>query len=135
MNMFILGVLAGVVIFAVIYSVFMLNKLYSGLILIHQMIENQGKAAQLLFMKVIKIEKITENTMTASETFIDALRESAEQMTHMRPPHLRKDDGSEQFDDLRKSFEDGISHMEDESEDDDEGDDEGEEEQVDWKKK
>ena len=128
MNMFILGVLAGVVIFAVIYSVFMLNKLHSGLIVIHQMIENQGKAAQLLFMKINKIEKITENTMTASETFVDALRESAEQMMHMRPPHLRKDDGSEQFDDLRKSFEDGIRHMEDD-------DDEGEEEPEDWNKK
>ena len=126
MNMFALGVLAGVIVFAVIYSVFMLNKLHSGLILIHQMIENQGKAAQMLFMKVNKIEKITENTMNASETFVDALRESAEQMMNMRHPRIRNDD--EQFDDLKKSFEDGIRRME-------EDDDEGEEEQEDWNKK
>jgi len=128
MNMFVLGVLAGVTVFAVIYSVFMLNKLHSGLILIHQMIENQGKAAQMLFMKVNKIEKITENTMTASENFVDALRESAEQMMNMRNPRIRRDDDAEQFDDLRKSFEDGIRRME-------EDDDEGEEEQEDWNKK
>jgi len=130
MNMFILGVLAGVVIFAVMYSVFMLNRLHSGLILVHQMIENQGKAAQMLFMKVNKIEKITENTMTASENFVDALRESAEQMMNTRRPRIRRDNDAEQFDDLRKSFEDGIRHME---EGDD--DDEGEEEQEDWNKK
>ena len=128
MNMFVLGVLAGVVIFAVIYSVFMLNKLHSGLILVHQMIENQGKAAQMLFMKVNKIEKITENTMTASETFVDALRESAEQMMNMRHPRIRNDD--EQFDDLKKSFEDGIRRMEE----DDEDEDSEEGPQEDWKK-
>ena len=116
MNMFILGVLAGVTMFAVIYSVFMLNKLHSGLILVHQMIENQGKAAQMLFMKVNKIEKITENTMTASETFVDALRESAEQMMNMRPPRLRNQDVSEQFDDLRKTFDEGIRRMEEDDE-------------------
>jgi hypothetical protein len=130
MNMFVLGVLAGVVIFAVIYSVFMLNKLHSGLILIHQMIENQGKAAQMLFMKVNKIEKITENTMNASETFVDALRESAEQMMNLRHPRIRKDDDDEQFDDLKKSFEDGIRRMEE----DDEDEDSEEGQQEDWKK-
>ena len=130
MNMFILGVLAGVTMFAVIYSVFMLNKLHSGLILVHQMIENQGKAAQMLFMKVNKIEKITESTMTASETFVDALRESAEQMMNMRPPRLRNQDVSEQFDDLRRTFDEGIRRME---EDDDE-DEDTEEGKEDWKK-
>lgn len=130
MNMFILGVLAGVTMFAVIYSVFMLNKLHSGLILVHQMIENQGKAAQMLFMKVNKIEKITENTMTASETFVDALRESAEQMMNMRPPRLRNQDVSEQFDDLRKTFDEGIRRMEE----DDEDEDSEEGPQEDWKK-
>jgi len=130
MNMFILGVLAGVTMFAVIYSVFMLNKLHSRLILVHQMIENQGKAAQMLFMKVNKIEKITENTMTASETFVDALRESAEQMMNMRSPRLRNQDVSEQFDDLRKTFDEGIRRMEE----DDEDEDSEEGPQEDWKK-
>lgn len=128
MNMFVLGVLAGIVIFAVLYSVFMLNKLHAGLILIHQMVENQGKAAQMLFMKVNKIEKVTETTMQSAESFVDAIRESAEQMMNMRHPRIRREDDSEQFDDLRKSFEDGIRRME-------EDDDEGEEEQEDWNKK
>jgi len=130
MNMFVLGVLAGVVIFAVIYSVFMLNKLHSGLILIHQMVENQGKAAQMLFMKVNKIEKVTETTMQSAEAFVDALRESAEQMMNMRPPRLRNQDDSEQFDDLRKTFDDGIRRMEE----DDEDEDSEEGPQEDWKK-
>jgi len=130
MNMFMLGVLAGVVIFAVLYSVFMLNKLHAGLILVHQMVENQGKAAQMLFMKVNKIEKVTETTMQSAENFVDALRESAEQMMTARPPRLRNQDDSEQFDDLRKAFDEGIRRME-EDDDEDEDSDEGKE---DWKK-
>lgn len=130
MNMFMLGVLAGVVIFAVVYSVFMLNKLHSGIILLHQMLEAQGKAAQMLFMKVNKIEKVTETTMQSAETFVDALRESAEQMMNMRQPRLRNQDDSEQFDDLRRTFDEGIRRME---EDDDE-DDDIEEGKEDWRK-
>lgn len=130
MNMFMLGVLAGVVIFAVVYSVFMLNKLHSGIILLHQMLEAQGKASQMLFMKINKIEKVTETTMQSAETFVDALRESAEQMMNMRPPRLRNQDDSEQFDDLRKAFDEGIRRME-EDDDEDEDSDEGKE---DWKK-
>ena len=49
-------------------------------------------------------------------------------MISMRP-NIRRDDDSEQFDDLRKSFEDGIRRME---EDDDEDSDE---EREDWNKK
>lgn len=128
MNMFMLGVLAGVVIFAVLYSVFMLNKLHAGLILVHQMVENQGKAAQMLFMKVNKIEKVTEATMQSAESFVEALRESAEQMMNMRPPRLRNQDDSAQFDDLRSAFDDGIRRMEEDEED------EGEEPEDKWKK-
>jgi hypothetical protein len=131
MNMFMLGVLAGIVVFAVLYSVFMLNKLHAGIILIHQMVENQGKAAQMLFMKVNKIEKVTETTMQSAEAFVDALRESAEQMMNMRPPRLRNEDDLEQFDDLRKTFDDGIRRME---EDDDEDNDSDEGPREDWKK-
>jgi len=81
----------------------------------------------MMFLKVNKIEKITENTMQASETFVDALRESAEQMMSMRPRN-NQDDDSEQFDDLRKSFEDGIRRME---EDDEEGEEDSDNK---WKK-
>jgi len=128
MNTFIIGVLVGISLFALIYSVVMLNKLHGGMILLHQNIDAQSKALQMAFLKINKIEKITENTMQASENFVEALRESAEQMISMRP-NIRRDDESEQFDDLRKSFEDGIRRME---EDDDEDSDE---EREDWNKK
>lgn len=128
MNMFIIGVLVGIALFALIYAVVMLNKLHGGMILLHQNIDAQSKALQMAFLKINKIEKITENTMKASETFIDALRESAEQMMQMRP-NMRRDDDSEQFDDLRKSFEDGIRRMEEDDEDDDNEEKEG------WEKK
>lgn len=128
MNTFIIGVLVGISLFALIYSVVMLNKLHGGMILLHQNIDAQSKALQMAFLKINKIEKITENTMQASENFVEALRESAEQMISMRP-NIRRDDDSEQFDDLRKSFEDGIRRME---EDDDEDSDE---EREDWNKK
>jgi NurA-like 5'-3' nuclease len=127
MNMFMLGLLSGIAVFALIYSVFMLNKLQAGLILLSQNLDTHGKAIQMMFLKVNKIEKITENTMQASETFVDALRESAEQMMSMRPRN-NQDDDSEQFDDLRKSFEDGIRRME---EDDEEGEEDSDNK---WKK-
>ena len=129
MNTFIIGVLVGISLFALIYAVVMLNKLHAGMILLHQNSDSQSKALQMAFLKINKIEKLTENTMKASETFVDALRESAEQMM-MRPNMRRDDDDSEQFDDLRKSFEDGIRRMEDDEED--EGD-EGTSEDK-WKK-
>jgi uncharacterized membrane protein len=128
MNMFMLGLLAGIAVFALIYSVFMLNKLQAGLILLSQNLDAHGKAIQMMFLKVNKIEKITENTMQASENFVDALRESAEQMMSMRPGLRRDEDDSEQFDDLRKSFEDGIRRME---EDDEEGEEDSDNK---WKK-
>jgi NurA-like 5'-3' nuclease len=121
MNTFIIGVLVGISLFALIYAVVMLNKLHGGMILLHQNIDAQSKALQMAFLK------ITENTMQASENFVEALRESAEQMMTMRPG-LRRDDDSEQFDDLRKSFEDGIRQME---EDDEEGEEDSDNK---WKK-
>jgi predicted small secreted protein len=130
MNTFIIGVLVGISLFALIYAVVMLNKLHGGMILLHQNIDAQSKALQMAFLKINKIEKITENTMQASETFVDALRESAEQMMNMRPSTRRnQDEDSEQFDDLRKAFDEGIRRME---EDDDEDSDE---EREDWNKK
>jgi len=128
MNTFIIGVLVGISLFALIYSVVMLNKMHGGMILLHQNIDAQSKALQMAFLKINKIEKITENTMQASENFVEALRESAEQMMNMRPGLRRDIDDSEQFDDLRKSFEDGIRRME---EDDEEGEEDSDNK---WKK-
>ena len=64
--------------------------------------------------------------MTAAENFVDALRESAEQMM-MRPPNIKRSGDNEQFDDLRKAFDEGIRQME-------EDDEEGEEPEDKWKK-
>ena len=130
MNTFIIGVLVGIALFALIYAVVMLNKLQSNLISVHQNIEAQSKALQMVFLKINKIEKVTDNTMQAAENFVDALRESAEQMMNMRQPRLRNQDDSEQFDDLRRTFDEGIRRME---EDDDE-DDDIEEGKEDWRK-
>lgn len=130
MNTFVIGVLVGIVLFAVIYSVFMLNKVHTGLLILHQGLDAQNKALQMTLVKINKIEKVTDSTMQAADTFVDALRESAEQMINMRPPHLRNlpEDG-DQFEDLRNTFDEGIRRME---EDDDEDDNEPEEK---WKKK
>jgi len=125
MNMFVIGVLVGVSLFALIYSVVMLNKLHAGIILLHQHIEAQSKSLQMMFLKLNKIEKVTDTTMTAAENFVDALRESAEQMMTMRPPNMRRHGGDnlEQFDDLRKAFDEGIRQMEEDDDIDDEGED------------
>jgi len=129
MNTFIIGVLVGIALFALIYAVVMLNKLQSNLISVHQNIEAQSKALQMVFLKINKIEKVTDNTMQAAENFVDALRESAEQMMNMRPPNMRRSkDDLEQFDDLRKAFDEGIRQFEEED------DDEGEEQEDNWKK-
>jgi len=129
MNTFVIGVLVGIALFALIYSVFMLNKLQTGLILIHQSLDAQNKALQMAFMKINKIEKVTEHTMQAAETFVDALRESAEQMLNIRPNNLRNlPEEGDQFDDLRSAFDEGIRRMEEEDDDDNESEEK-------WKKK
>jgi hypothetical protein len=133
MNMFLIGVLVGAASFALIYLVMLISKIHAGMIYLHQSIDSIGKAVNLSLMKLSKIEKVTDHTMTAAENFVDAIRESAEQMMMFRPPNMRKGkDDTEQFDDLRKSFEDGIRHMED---DEDDEDDEGNEDpDRKWKK-
>lgn len=126
MNMFLIGVLVGAASFALIYLVMIISKLHAGMMYLHQSADNIGKAVNMILLKLNKIEKVTDNTMTAAENFVDAIRESAEQM--IRPPNLRRMD-SGQFEDLRKAFDEGIRQME---EDDDE--DEGEDQEENWKK-
>jgi len=131
MNMFLIGVLVGAGAFALLYLVMIISKIHAGMIYLHQSIDAISKAVNMSLLKLNKIEKVTDNTMAAAENFVDAIRESAEQMMMFRPPNMRrsKSDDTEQFDDLRKSFEDGIRNME---EDDDE---EGEEDPDNkWKK-
>lgn len=129
MNMFLFGILVGAGAFALAYLVMVISKIHAGLIYLHQSVDTITKAINLSMMKISKIEKVTDNTMVAAENFVDALRESAEQMMMMRPPNVKPTKfDNEQFDDLRKAFDDGIRQME---EDDDE---EGEEPEDKWKK-
>lgn len=129
MNMFLIGVLVGAGAFALLYLVMIISKIHAGLIYLHQSVDTITKAINLSMMKISKIEKVTDNTMVAAENFVDALRESAEQMMMMRPPNIKPTKfDNEQFDDLRKAFDDGIRQME---EDDEE---EGEEPEDKWKK-
>ena len=113
--------------FALIASVVIFNKLQLEVAAMHRMM-------QVIALKVNKIEKTSQTTMDAAETFVDALRSSAEQMMIMRPPS-RGQMPPEGFDDLRKSFEDGIRRFEEnEMNESDEEDSEGEGEEP-WKKK
>jgi len=127
MNMFLIGVLVGAAGFGLLYVVMMISKIHAGMMFLHQSADNVTKALNLALLKLNKIEKVTDNTMSAAENFVEALRESAEQM--MRPPNMRKMD-SAQFDDLRKAFDEGIRQMEE----DDEDEDIEEGPQEDWKK-
>ena len=127
MTMFIIGLFVGMAAFALIASVVIFNKLQLEVAAMHRMM-------QVMALKVNKIEKTSQATMDAAETFVDAIRSSAEQMMVMRPPS-RGQMPSEGFDDLRKSFEDGIRRFEEnEMNESDEEDSEGEGEEP-WKKK
>jgi len=127
MTMFIIGLFVGMAAFALIASVVIFNKLQLEVAAMHRMM-------QVMALKVNKIEKTSQATMDAAETFVDAIRSSAEQMMVVRPPS-RGNMPPEGFDDLRKSFEDGIRRFEEnEMTDSDEEDSEGEGEEP-WKKK
>lgn len=127
MTMFIIGLFAGMAAFALIASVFIFNKLQLEVAAMHRMM-------QVMALKVNKIEKTTDATMNAAENFVDALRNSAEQMLVMRPGPMKGPMPSGGFDDIRKSFEEGIRRFEEnEMEESDEEDSEGEGEEP-WKK-
>ena len=129
MNMFLIGVLVGAASFALLYLVMTLSKIHSGMIYLHQSIDAIGKAVNMSLLKLNKIEKVTDHTMAAAENFVDAIRESAEQMMMFRPPTSKKSDDGDQFDDLRSAFDEGIRRMEEDDED------EGEDPDNKWKKK
>lgn len=130
MTMFIIGLFAGMAAFALIASVVIFNKLQLEVAAMHRVV-------QVMALKVNKIEKTTEATMNAAETFVDAIRSSAEQMLIMRPAPMKGKMPPGGFDDIRRSFEDGIrkfeeNEMNESLEDDEDSEGEGEEP---WKKK
>jgi len=128
MNMFLIGVLAGAGAFALLYLVLIISKIHTGLLFMHQSIEIITKAVNLSLSKIAKIEKVTDATMIAAENFVDAIRESTEQIM-VRPPNRRHMGNNQQFDDLRQAFDDGIREIEE-----DESDEEGDELKDSWKK-
>jgi hypothetical protein len=121
MNIFVIGVFAGATFFMLVFSFVMLIKLHTTSLLMQQSMKAQLNVLQLALVKINKIEKVTDHTMTAAETFVDALRESAEQMQMMNPSAIDKMN-PDSFDDLRQSFEEGIKGMEDDSDDEDASD-------------
>ncbi len=127
MNAFILGVLVGFLLFAIIASVIIINRIQTNLAQLTKDTDNVNKALQLAFLKINKIEKTTDATMQAAESFVDALRESAESMQMMsrRPNRPYPPLPPNSFDDLRKSFEDGIKDMEDGMDEDSEEESDG----------
>ena len=132
MNTFTVGVIVGFILFAVMATVVIFNKMQLEMTRLAKEVENMNKALQVMFAKINKIEKVTQSTMDAAETFVDGLRESAEQiqLMQMRNPRMRGPMSPEGFDDLRKSFEEGIKDMEEGMDDSDEDSDE---QQEPWK--
>ena len=116
MNTFFLGMLAGISIFGVVILLVLSFKMTQEIAMIHRIV-------QILGLKINKIEKVTQATMEAAEGFVDALQSSAEQMVQQQQSHQ---ESSDQFEDLRESFEEGIRKFEEE---------EGDEDEDNWKKK
>jgi hypothetical protein len=78
---------------------------------------------QLIWTKLTKIEKMSEVTMGAAENFVSALQQSAENM--MFGPGDRPQPPTDDFHDLRETFEDGIRNLEEDG---------GDEDEENWKK-
>ncbi len=135
MSAFVIGVLVGVTIFATLGNLFLVYKVKEELSSAHKLIQLMFIKVNKLETMVGKIDKVTSTTMDAAENFVDALRQSAEGM-YIRPPMVRGD-MPDNFDELRKAFEDGVRNYENtlNNEEDDESsqdDEEGPEEP--WKK-
>ena len=109
MNTFLLGMLAGVGIFGIIVVMVTVFKIAQEIAMIHRIV-------QILGLKINKIEKVTQSTMVAAENFVDALQQSAEQFQQ----HYSKAEPSDDFGDLRESFEEGIRKFEEEDDEENE---------------
>lgn len=131
MNTFGTGIIVGFVLFGIMASVIIFNRMQLELAKLAKETDNINKALQMMFLKINKIEKVTYSTMEAAETFVDGLRESAD---HIQRQMMRPMNGPihpDAFDDLRQSFEDGIKNMEEGIDDRDEDSEEPDEP---WKK-
>ena len=131
MNTFIVGIAVGFVLFGIMASVIIFSRMQLEIARLAKETDNMNKALQMMFLKINKIEKVTQTTMDAAESFVDGLRVSAEQIQQqmMRPPRNGKIH-PDSFDDLRKSFEEGIKNIEDGM---DELDEDSDEPQEPWK--
>jgi hypothetical protein len=114
MNTLILGILIGAAVMGI----------FAALIFIFTTLKTVLGVLQLQSGKINKIEKMSGHTMMAAENFVDALQQSAEQMSIRPPQRFRK--GTDEFQELRETFEEGIRNLE-------EGEDESDEEEN-WKK-
>lgn len=110
MNSFLIGFLAGTAALLLVYVATVLYRL-------DREIGQMASLLKLLVVEQAKTRQIAETTLQAAETFVDALRASAELMG---PPNLRNLPPNT-FDDLRQSFENGIREFEDTDEDEEEG--------------
>ena len=110
MDSFLIGFLVGA---AVLLLAYVATVLYRLDMEIGQMVALQ----KMMAVQQAKIQQISEATFQAAETFVDALRQSAEMMG---PPNLSNLPPNT-FDDLRQSFENGIREFEDTDEDEEEG--------------
>ena len=126
MTTFMIGLVVGFLLFAIAVSVNLFNKIQVKLVELVTVVDHMQKILPIIIGRLTKIEQMTQATMQAAETFVDGLRDSAEQMQHMRQSP------DESFDDLRQSFEDGIKNMEEGFDERDEDSDEPDEP---WKKK
>lgn len=126
MNTFFGGIIVGFVLFAVIAIVAIFNKTQQEMAQMSRNTDAINKTLQMLVMRLTRVEKTTMATMNGIETFIDGLRQTSEIM-FSKPPY----DSTDNFDDLKTSFEDGIKRFEDEMGTGEDIDDENKE---DWQK-
>lgn len=114
MNTFTVGLVTGFTLFAVFISVLIFNRIHTELSRLATEVDNMNKLLRVVTMKIGKIDQVTQSTMHAAETFVDALRESAQ---HMMDPSSMNGMNPDSFEDLRQSFEEGIKGMEDDVDD------------------
>ena len=113
---FMIGMLVGILLSAIIVAISLLNKLQTGVTHLTARMETLNNVSQLMLIRLSKLEQMSQATMGAAETFVDALRQSSRDM-HMPMGNMENPDD---FQDLRDTFEDGIRNFEEEPDDDEE---------------
>lgn len=113
MDSYIIGAIIGIAAFLLGYVANTLHRL-------DEEIRQMATLQKLLVVEQAKTRQFAEATLQASETFVDALRQSAEMMGPPGPPNFRNLPPNT-FDDLRQSFENGIRGLEEEDGEEDGG--------------